>query len=169
MVLSSQQATLRFRVHDMRRPFGAAQYQLVTNLFTSFGYFDSEEHNRTTLSAIAEALVPGGSVVIDYLNPAPILPKFPYEGVLEKGGTVFYIRKWADESFIYKNIGFMDGDEWKQYDEQVQLLTPDWFRKHLLAAGLAPQAFFGDYELGPYTASSPRQIVVARKLSHISS
>lgn len=164
LVKDSNKATLSFKVHDMRLPFAHEQYQLVTNLFTSFGYFDHQEHNRATLSAMVEALVVGGCAVIDYLNPATVLPNLPFAGTLTKGNTTFFIKKWADAEFIYKNIGFENQSGWQQYDEQVQLLTPDWFRQHMFSVGLAPLAIFGDYELGPYTNASPRQIIIARKL-----
>jgi len=54
---------------DMRRlPFGPV-FGLVTNFFTSFGYFATDQENRQILEAIASVLEPGGRFLIDYLNP----------------------------------------------------------------------------------------------------
>jgi hypothetical protein len=39
-------------------------------LFTSFGYFENEEDNLTTLIAIKESLSEYGFAVIDFLNEA---------------------------------------------------------------------------------------------------
>jgi hypothetical protein len=40
-----------FKVHDMRVPF-EEKYDAIFNLFTSFGYFENEEDNLTTLIAL---------------------------------------------------------------------------------------------------------------------
>ena len=42
---------LKFYVHDMRNVFKENEYNLVTNLFTSFGYFERKENNDEYLSA----------------------------------------------------------------------------------------------------------------------
>jgi len=53
---------------DMRRlPFGPA-FGLVTNFFTSFGYFSTDTENQRILEAIGSVLEPGGRFLIDYLN-----------------------------------------------------------------------------------------------------
>jgi hypothetical protein len=59
--------TLHFKVHDMRVPF-EEKYDAIFNLFTSFGYFENEEDNLTTLIAIKESLSEYGFAVIDFLN-----------------------------------------------------------------------------------------------------
>jgi cyclopropane fatty-acyl-phospholipid synthase-like methyltransferase len=58
--------TLHFKVHDMRVPF--EENDAIFNLFTSFGYFENEEDNLTTLIAIKESLSEYGFAVIDFLN-----------------------------------------------------------------------------------------------------
>lgn len=163
-VTAAQAPHLRFQVHDMRLPFGTEKYALITNLFTSFGYFQNLQENHDTLASISQALRPGGTTVIDYLNPAAILPTLPYRGVVQKQGMDFQVYKWADDAFIYKNIGFMAGDSWHQYDEQVQLLSTQWFRQALLQHKLSVLMVLGNYDLTTYQSTSPRQILVARKL-----
>jgi len=63
----SSNEKLHFKVHDMRLPF-EEKYDAVFNLFTSFGYFDNDEDNFKTLSAIKESLTEYGFAVIDFLN-----------------------------------------------------------------------------------------------------
>jgi 2-polyprenyl-3-methyl-5-hydroxy-6-metoxy-1,4-benzoquinol methylase len=47
--------TLHFKVHDMREPF-EEKFDAIFNLFTSFGYFENDDDNLTTLKAIKESL-----------------------------------------------------------------------------------------------------------------
>jgi SAM-dependent methyltransferase len=164
---SEQGATnLTFRVHDMREPFAHNAYGLVVNLFTSFGYFGHRDENMATLSAIAEALVPDGLVVIDYLNPAPILANLPIRQTISREGVDFDICKWNDHDFIYKNIKFRDKGQDFKFDEQVQILTEDWFRSALQQVGIRLLHLWGTYELNELMpASSPRMIVVGQKVA----
>ena len=58
---------LQFAVHDMRVPLDC-KFDVVLNLFTSFGYFDSLEDNYKVLETIKSALFDDGVGVIDFMN-----------------------------------------------------------------------------------------------------
>lgn len=51
----------------MREQLYTNQFDVVMNLFTSFGYFDSEEENKKAMQSIAVSLKPDGILVIDFL------------------------------------------------------------------------------------------------------
>jgi SAM-dependent methyltransferase len=63
-----EKTNLRFAKHDMRDAFGKNRFDYVFNFFTSFGYFKSDEENHKVIRNIYDALKPGGSLVLDYLN-----------------------------------------------------------------------------------------------------
>src|SRR5690242_16353173 len=48
----------------------------VLNLFTSFGYFDSDKEERQVLSNIFESLKPNGRLIIDILSKEVLARKF---------------------------------------------------------------------------------------------
>jgi SAM-dependent methyltransferase len=58
--------SLHFYVHDMRRLFRTNSFDLLLNLFTSFGYFERQHHNAMAINAWAAALKSGGKLVIDF-------------------------------------------------------------------------------------------------------
>lgn len=157
---------IRFEVHDMREVFAIKAFDLVTNLFTSFGYFDHQRDNLKAIQTMATALKPGGLLVIDYLNAPPVLAKLPWQQVISRGGIDFEILKWADQDFIYKNIRFKDYGQDYLFAEQVQILTEDWFKNAFADCGLELENHWGNYGLEPYEADkSDRLILVARKVS----
>ena len=47
----AENATLKFAVHDMRKVFQKNRFDIVTNLFTSFGYFEKDEEENGKNSA----------------------------------------------------------------------------------------------------------------------
>ena len=74
---------LKFKIHDMRKPFGQ-KFDLVVNLFTSFGYFDDFKDNLKTLDIIVYRKH------LPYLElPLPGFQRFhlskPYKTILSLG------------------------------------------------------------------------------------
>jgi SAM-dependent methyltransferase len=54
---------------DMRRvPLLSGSFAAAASLFTSFGYFPSEEEDRAVLAEVARVLAPGGRYLLDVMN-----------------------------------------------------------------------------------------------------
>lgn len=68
-----QNKTLDFFVHDMRNQLHNKNYDLILNLFTSFGYFEVFDDNLKTLMAVHQALTKNGKLVIDFFNADYVL------------------------------------------------------------------------------------------------
>src|SRR5690606_22238937 len=56
---------LQFFVYDMREVFDIQAFDYVLNLFTSFGYFNTEAENEKAINATALSLKKGGFFIID--------------------------------------------------------------------------------------------------------
>ncbi len=155
---------LSFVVHDMREVLREAHFDFVLNLFTSFGYFDSEEENLQAMQAIAQNLKPGGRLVIDFLNPAWVIEGLiPYE-VKTYGGIDFHIHKKIEGGFVIKHIAFEDKGEVQHFQERVALLDLRRFESYFSKAGLSLEQVFGDYSLQPYEPMySERMIFIVGK------
>lgn len=68
-----------YHVGDMREPVGGP-YDAVLNLFSSFGYFASDEEDRRCLSAWFDVLRPGGQLVIETMHRDRIAWSFDPDG-----------------------------------------------------------------------------------------
>ena len=157
---------LRFRRHDMREPLKEpGQYEAILNLFTSFGYFDSEAENVLVLQAAADALRPGGELVLDYLNTPRVQRTLVAAEKKIVGGITFRLRRRVHDGFFEKEIDFLDDiGQPHHFRERVQALYPAQLEAYFALAGLRIRATFGDYELAPYHAdTSPRLIYVVKK------
>ena len=64
--------TLKFKVHDMREAIypeiSTQKVDAVCNLFTSFGYFESDVEDKKIFRSVADALVDNGFFILDFLN-----------------------------------------------------------------------------------------------------
>jgi len=163
--------SLRFLRHDMRQPLGQ-QYDYVLNLFTSFGYFDDEAEHQQVIRNLSEAVAPGGTLVIDYLNVVAAGRSRPREA--QKIGNVIYrLKRWSNTTHFFKRIAFNAGPncEHHEYVEQVAKFGLGDFQRMLGRQGMRIEEVFGDYALAPYDpARSPRLIMIAgatRRTEHL--
>lgn len=62
-------SSLRLVRGDMRKKLFVGEFDVVLNLFTSFGYFSDPEDNLKVLESTWAALKPGGRFIIDVNNP----------------------------------------------------------------------------------------------------
>ncbi len=99
--------TLHFKVHDMREPF-EEKFDAIFNLFTSFGYFESDDDNLTTLKAIKESLSEYGFAVIDFMNVNQVIETLVPEEVKTVDGIDFKIKRYVEDGHIFKEIDFED-------------------------------------------------------------
>ncbi|MBX9850620.1 MAG: methyltransferase domain-containing protein [Cytophagaceae bacterium] len=159
-----QKADLKFFEKDMRFVVEENHYDYVFNLFTSFGYFDQEEHNYQTMSAFAKELKSGGKLVIDFMNCRRII-----EGLIKQeekliDGILFKISRKVEESFIVKMIEFEDKGKKINYEEKVRIINEEDFLKYFNFAGISVDKIFGNYNLDPYNSlKSERIIFIASK------
>lgn len=148
---------------DMRRlPIRARSMDACLSLFTSFGYFESDAEHAATLAGMAETLRPGGWLVMDFLNAAQVRSLVaPEAGQLVEGERGSRLRKYlsADQRFVIKEIHLADG---RQFNERVRLYHAAELEEMLMAAGIAIEQRFGDYQGTRCIDGSPRTLLLGR-------
>lgn len=156
---------LQFDVHDMRQIYAESRFNFVLNMFTSFGYFDSERENEEAICAAAKSLKPGGNLLIDFLNPYRVINNLVSEEQKIVEGIEFHItRSLSDDGYIVKNIQFTDEGQAYNFQERVKAIRRMEFLDYFRKADLKVLTIFGDYELNPYEPeTSSRMIFVAQK------
>jgi ubiquinone/menaquinone biosynthesis C-methylase UbiE len=152
---------------DMRSlPFRSASFDLVLNLFTSFGYFHEEEQNEGVFRELRRVLVAsGGYFVIDHVNPAwlekNLVPES--ERFTPRGARVHEWRRIVGESpfrRVEKRAMVEFGKERREFLESVRLYEPSEMTTMAARWGLVLHRSFGDFDAGPLGPDSPRAIYV---------
>ena len=156
---------INFIQQDMREISGS--YDLVINLFTSFGYFDSDEENGSVIERVANSLRKNGFFVLDFLN-ANLLEKnlIPHDKIVmnESGETVDLLREIRDGR-VEKKIRISNNDGTAtEFHESVRLFHLNELSKMFTDSRLHITSIFGNYDGSPFEeGSSPRLILVAQK------
>lgn len=155
---------LQFAVHDMRDKINHQPVDAVFNLFTSFGYFDSEDDDRKVFKSVSDVLKTDGYFVLDYLNENYVRNKMVSEAEIHRGGIDFKILKKIENQHIVKEIKFTaDGQDFNFF-EKVKLHTPYSIQKYAEDNGFERVKIWGDYQLNDFDAEvSPRCINLFRK------
>ncbi|KQS91538.1 class I SAM-dependent methyltransferase [Chryseobacterium sp. Leaf394] len=155
---------LQFAVHDMRDKVNHQPVDAVFNLFTSFGYFDSEDDDRKVFKSVSDVLKTDGYFVLDYLNENYVRNKMVSEAEIHRGGIDFKILKKIENQHIVKEIKFTaDGQDFNFF-EKVKLHTPDSIQKYAEDNSFERVKIWGDYQLNDFDAEvSPRCINLFRK------
>ncbi len=152
--------TLHFEAHDMRKSF-EQKFDAIFNLFTSFGYFDNDEDNITTLKAIKESLNEYGFAILDFMNVEKVIPNLVKEEVKTVDGIDFNIKRRFENGYIYKDISFEDKGQNFEFTERVKALSLHDFEKMMDESDIYLLDVFGDYKLGKfYKNTSDRLIMI---------
>ena len=146
----------------MRDPLKGS-YDAIFNLFTSFGYFSQETTNIKVLENFKKGLLPGGHIVIDFLNLEKVIQQLIPEQHITKKGIDFVIRKRVSENFIIKEIEVNQDQEIHHYIEKVQALDLDKMKYFAKAAGLEIEETFGDYGLNPFDKDNSDRLILILK------
>ena len=156
--------TLSFDTHDMREVYKENKYDIVFNLFTSFGYFEEYEDNLKVLDSVNKMLVSNGIVVIDFMNADYALDHLVDKEVKTLDGIHFNITKSYNGKHIFKNIDFTDKDKEYHFQEKVQAIKKEEFENLLEKTGFEIQNIYGDFSLSPFNRKeSDRLIIIAKK------
>lgn len=159
-----EQDGLEFFVHDMRSLYWLEYFDLVVNLFTSFGYFHSSKDDLKTLSSVYDSLKPGGIFVLDFFNSEKVISQLVNLEEKEIDGVRFEINRAVEDGMIVKRIHVIDGETELDFQEQVDALTLGDFVAYFEQVGLELLEIFGDYDLNPFeTATSDRLILITQK------
>ena len=161
--------TLKFKVHDMREAIypeiSTQKVDAVCNLFTSFGYFESDVEDKKIFRSVADALVDNGFFILDFLNEQWVKNTLVPQAITTKGDIEFHISKRIEDQHVIKDINFKDQGEAFHFFEKVKLHTLEEIGSYAEEFGFERVKIYGDYHLGAFDRdTSPRCINVFRKL-----
>jgi SAM-dependent methyltransferase len=155
---------LQFYVHDMRNAFYINYFNIAFNLFTSFGYFETEKDHINALKAFNKSLKRSGILVLDYFNSEKIVRNLAHQEVKHVDGIDFYITKKVANGKIIKSISFEHKNKDYAFKEEVKAFGKGDFERMFEKSGFKVLNHFGDYTLNPFDEiKSDRLIFICQK------
>jgi SAM-dependent methyltransferase len=159
-----ENSSLYFQEHDMRKVFRNNYFDIVTNLFTSIGYFEKDEDEQNTINSMALNLKQEGILIIDFMNIKKVIKNLVRYEVKKIDGITFNISRSVINNYIIKDIVFSDNTKHYKFKEKVKALTLTNFAKFIKNADLKIINIFGNYKLEDFDATnSERLIIICKK------
>ena len=149
---------LIFKIHDMRKPLNQ-KFDLVVNLFTSFGYFDDFDDNLKTLDSIKSNLKEDGLGVIDFLNINYIKNNLVHKNIEEIDGIKFHLSRFIKDGFLTKDIRFKHELKEYNFQEKVRSLNLDDFKSMFKQSKIEILHIFGDYKLNDFDINNSKRLI----------
>jgi SAM-dependent methyltransferase len=148
---------------DMRHVVYSHQFDLVVQLFTSFGYFDDPADDHHVLHEVRNALLTDGYYALDLLNERHLRQHLVAHSEKHYHGQTIREERHFEGDRVVKTISIpVDGDI-QHFRESVRLFSRDEIEEMLIEAGLHPFRWFGDYAGSDYDEElSPRMFVMCR-------
>jgi SAM-dependent methyltransferase len=147
-------------------PIASQTIHWAMNLFSSFGYAETEEENLTIVREYARVLVPGGKLLIDVMNRHHVI-RFLLPVYRHKEGRLFVReeRTVIDQGRRLSNLITVTepGGQQRRYLYSPWLFNGWELSQVAQQAGLVTEKIYGHFDGRAYTEDGERAMLVARK------
>ena len=150
---------LHFVEHDMRNSF-KTKFDVILNLFTSFGFFEDDNEDIKVLQNIKNGLNKNGIAIIDFMNAKKVIKQLVPEEIQQIDGITFNIKRYLKNGFIIKEINFNADGEHHTFFEKVKCLDLTKINLYLDSVGFKIKHTFGNYQLNVFNEDTSDRLIL---------
>ena len=150
---------MHFIEHDMRNPF-KIKFDIILNLFTSFGFFEDDAEDIAILKNIKNGLNKNGIAVIDFMNCTHVISNLVAKEIQIIDGITFKINRYLENGFIVKEINFEADGKQHKYFEKVKNLDLQKINLYLNSVGFKVKHTFGNYQLEKFNEQTSDRLIL---------
>ena len=154
-----------FVVEDMRECCAPNSFDIVMNLFGSFGYFEDPEDDRRVVENMYASLRPGGRFLIETMGKEILSRDFQTRDWDEQGGLLILSEKTVGQNWgrIETRWIVIRGTERIEHRVSVRSYSAVELSSLLAACGFPVVQVFGSLDGTEYDQAAQRLVVVGRK------
>ena len=155
---------IEFIQSDIRYFSSGKKFDLIVNLFTSFGYFETDSENFMLFEIVKKYLNNSGYFVLDYLNKTYVQNNLVKESTDMLGKGEIIQKRFIEGNRVVKDIFINQNGSSKHYRESVRLYDDQELKAAISDAGLKIEKVFGEFNgKGFEKDNSKRIIIIASK------
>lgn len=149
---------------DIRNFNSEIKFDLVLNLFTSFGYFETDDENYSVLEKAYKLLNKNGFFVLDYFNSDYLKKNLIKSSKEIIGDEEIFQQRKIEGSRVIKKIMIQKNGESKEYTESVRMYNYEELTEQLKKIGFDIYKTFGDFLGNKFDPqNSSRLILICKK------
>ncbi len=145
---------------DLRNICFRKRFDLIINLFTSFGYFNNDEENFKFINTAYRLLNENGFYVLDYFNKNYLLANLTAENEKLIDGKIIIEKRKVVNDRIIKEIQIKNGLEEQHFIESVRLYSKIEIDREFKKIGFIPVSVFGDYDGTNYDEQNSSRLIL---------
>lgn len=159
-----QKADINFINSDIRNFYSKTNFSLIVNLFTSFGYFDSDDENFKFFENAFSMLLEGGYLVFDYFNSNYLMSNLVPISQKQIGDLNITEKRTINNNRVKKEIIIKKNSLTKSFIESVKLYDFSTILSKFEEIGYKNFKIFGDFEGDSFNElNSDRLIIICQK------
>jgi SAM-dependent methyltransferase len=162
----SQNLKIEWVLEDMRRFVRPLSYDLVLNLFTSFGYFDDKNDDIIVLKNIFTSLRPGGALLIDVMGKERLAKIFQdtVSNVLDDGTLIIQRPEIYDNwTRVRNNWTIIQGEHAKNFTFHHTIYSGQELKERMEQSGFENVKLYGSLDGSAYDSNAQRLVIVGFK------
>jgi ubiquinone/menaquinone biosynthesis C-methylase UbiE len=162
---NEEDVAIQFVEGDSRTYCQPDCFDLVINMFHSFGYFKEPSDDLKVLENAYRSLKPGGKIVIELVGKEMMAASFAEKSKHEYDEyTLFTENKvFQDWSWLEIKWTVVKGDWQKQYESANRLYSAGELKDHLREKGFRNVNAYGNFLGFPYTHKSKIMVITGEK------
>jgi SAM-dependent methyltransferase len=164
----AENVEIEWVLEDMRNFVRPNTYDLILNMFTSFGYFDDKQDDVKVLNHIYQSLKSGGACLLEMMSKEILARKFQstISQKLLDGSLIVQRHEVFDEWSRIRNEWLLIRDgKAASFTFHHTIYSGQELKDRLLQAGFAQVKLFGNLDGEEYGLNASRLVVVGRKSS----
>ncbi|MBK7979873.1 MAG: class I SAM-dependent methyltransferase [Ignavibacteriae bacterium] len=151
---------INFIVSDLRNFFVDEKFDLVANLFTSFGYFETDDENFKFVKHAFQMLNESGYYVLDFLNKEYLQKNIvPFSKKNIDGKRILESRKIVNGR-VNKEILISHKDNEVKFSESVRLYSYNELVRNFSQIGFKIFKSFGDYNGNKFDEKESKRCII---------
>lgn len=145
---------------DIRNVPLQGKFDLILNMFTSFGYFDDDDENFKFIKSARKLLKPDALFVLDYLNDIFVRENLVPHSTKEIQGKTITENRFIRNGRVEKEISISGDDGMANFLESVKLYDKDFLMTTIKDLGYSVKEVWGGYEGEPFDRNSSQRLII---------
>ncbi len=147
-------ACIEFKVADLFHLPQMGKFDLIINLFTSFGYFEDDRLNQEFFHIVRSHLHEKGQFFLDFLHPFAVRANLIESEEKWINDELVQIKRSIQDDCVVKTIQFPG----RTYQEKVKMYNRAQIEKMIQNAYMSVVSVWNDYDGNPWKEQGDRQL-----------
>ncbi|MFA3783226.1 class I SAM-dependent methyltransferase [Melioribacteraceae bacterium 4301-Me] len=154
---------VKFLLTDIRAACFKIKFDIILNLFTSFGYFENDNENFRFFIKAKSFLAKEGVLIIDYFNPKYLKKNLIDYSEKNINSIIIKEKRYFQGERVNKSIEIISEKNTYHFEESVALYNYDYLKRKFEEMGYKIVKQWGNYDGDSFNEEVSERIILVLK------